>query len=379
MSTYRVPFINYTKAYHKYKAEIDDALLECFEKGNLVYRDEQKEFESKFAKFCGVGNAIGTGSCTGAMFLSLKALGIGQGDEVITVSHTYVATIDVIVAAGATPVLVDVEWNSMNMDPSKIERAITTQTKAIMPVHLNGRMCDMEKIMEIAAKYNLHVIEDAAQAVGAHFDGHRAGSIGITGCFSFYPAKILGWFGEGGAVVTDDDKLASLLYCLRDHGEWPPYLEGGKKGEIYGWGFNSILDNIACAVLNVKRKHLPASVSRRRTIANLYHEKLSNVHLLLPFKPEIAGKFYDSFQNFVIRVSSTERDPLQQHLSGCGIETMVHWRTPNHKQKGLGSLNGYELPITEEISRRSISLPMYPELSDGQVSYVSKCIRSYFK
>ena len=381
MKKWKVPFIDYTGAYLSRKAEIDAALFNCFEQGNLVYRQEHEELEKNFAKFCGVENAIGTGSCTGAMFLSLKALGVGPGDEVITVAHTYVATIDVIVATGAIPILVDVEWDSMNMDSSLLQDTITTSTKAIIPVHLNGRMCDMNPIMEIAKKHGLHIIEDAAQAVGAHYDGYRAGSFGSTGCFSFYPAKILGWFGEGGAIVTDDNELATLLYCLRDHGEWPPYLKGGKKGEIYGWGYNSILDNIAAAVLNVKMKYLSNVIARRRDIAVIYQSELEEIEeLFLPFPPKIANKYYDSFQNYVIRVDgSTDRDKLQEHLSKKGIETLVHWRTPNHKQKGLPSLNKYNLMNTEQISARCLSLPMFPELSNDQVSHVTKSIRSFFK
>lgn len=380
MQRWKVPFINYSKAYENIKAEIDKAILGCLEKGDLVYREDQKVFEERFAKFCGVKNAIGTGSCTGAMFLSLKALGIREGDEVITVSHTYVATIDVIVASGATPILVDVEWDSMNMDPIQVEKAITPRTKAIIPVHLNGRMCDMTPIMDLAEKHNLHVIEDAAQAVGAFYEGKQRGSFGKTGCFSFYPAKILGWYGEGGAVVTDDDGLASLLYCLRDHGEWPPYLKGGLKGHIYGWGYNSILDNIACAVLNVKMNHLAHAIARRREIARYYHECFNVVDLILPHPPEAAGKYYDSFQNYVIRVDEeTDRDLLQDHLTENGIETMVHWMIPNHKQPGLSELDSYNLPNTEQISRRALSLPMYPELTDEEMGYVAGCIRSYFK
>lgn len=380
MKKFKVPFIDYPKAYLSRKPEIDAALFGCIEQGNLVYRKEHKEFEERFAKFCGVKHAIGTGSCTGAMFLSLKALGIGPGDEVITVAHTYVATIDVIVATGATPILVDVEWDSMNMDTSLLEAAITTSTKAIMPVHLNGRMCDMNPIMEIAKKRGLYVIEDAAQAVGAHCDGKPSGSFGETGCFSFYPAKILGWFGEGGAIVTDDEERASLLYLLRDHGEWPPYL-GSKKGEIFGWGYNSILDNIAAAVLSVKMKYLPATVSRRRAIAGMYENELGGIQdLFLPYPPKLCEKYYDSFQNYVIRVDgSTNRDKLQDHLTGKGIETLVHWRTPNHEQKGLPSLNKYDLLVTEQISARCLSLPMYPELAGSQVSHVAKAVRSFFR
>ena len=219
--SYKVPFVNYPLQYAKIKEEIDDAfhrIMEGENAGDLIYRDDLIKLEKDISSFVGKKHGIGTGSCTGALFLSLYANGIGPGDEVITVDHTYIATIDVIKRCGAKPVLVDVR-DDFNMDPDLLEEAITEKTKAIMPVHLNGRCCEMDRIMEIAEKHNLIVVEDAAQSLGAKYKGEPSGSFGKTSCFSFYPAKILGSYGEGGMVCVDDDQLADRLYYLRDHGE----------------------------------------------------------------------------------------------------------------------------------------------------------------
>ena len=374
----KVPFINYPKAFQYHRSEYERAIIGCCERGDLVYRDDLVKFERDFAKFCGVRHCIGTGSCTNAMFISLKALGVGFGHEVITVSHTYVATIDVIVAAGALPVLVDIDPTTMNMDVNLLEKAVTPWTRAIMPVHLNGRMCDMDRIMEIAVKHRLFVIEDAAQAVGSTYYGKRAGAFGETGCFSFYPAKTLGCFGEGGAVVTDDERLASILYLLRDHCEWPRYIPdptGGHK-VIHGWGYNTILDNIQAAVLNVKMQYLDNAIKRRCEIAGMYEDGLHDIEcgVRLP-PPPSHWQYHDAFQNYVIQCK--DRDTLKWHLEQNGIETLISWQTPNHKQPGLQfSLN---LPVTEKVSAEVLSLPCYPELLDDEVAHVIKATRSFFK
>ena len=374
MNNYRVPFINYPRAYKKIKPEIDEALLGCLERGDLVYRQDLIDFEKKFAAYCGCKHGIGTGSCTGAMYLCLRAINVFLC-EVITVSHTYIATIDSIVHAGGVPILIDVDYDTMNMDVNQLERAITPQTKAIMPVHLNGRMCEMDRIMEIAERHKLYVIEDAAQAVGASYDGKEAGSWGHFGCFSFYPAKVLGSYGEGGMIVTNDDEMASKLYLLRDHGEWPHYLPGGTKGDIYGWGYNSILDNISAAVLNVKMKYLSKNVLRRRMIAEYYGSGLDDI--VLPIPGSLGGAWYDVFQNYVIRTE--QRDRLKDWLRDRGIETLVSWPIPNHRQKGLADLHRFNLPVTEQISNEVLSLPMHPELSDPEVEYVVEAVRSFFE
>ncbi|HDJ30528.1 MAG TPA: DegT/DnrJ/EryC1/StrS family aminotransferase [bacterium] len=378
---YRVPFINYPLQYKKIKEEIDEAFFRIMESGDLIYRSDMVKFEKDIASFVGKKYGIGTGSCTGALFLSLYANGIGPGDEVITVDHTYIATIDVIVRCGATPVLVDIR-DDFNMDPDLIEAAITKRTKAIIPVHLNGRCCEMDKIMEIARRHNLLVIEDAAQALGAKYNQKPAGSFGKTSCFSFYPAKILGSYGEAGMVCTDDEELAHKLYLLRDHGEKPSYLKTeeekkSKDSKIYCWGFNTILDNLQAAFLNVKLKHFPEWIKRRREIASFYNEGLSGVgDLILPPAPEQEGRFFDVFQNYVIR--SKQRDSLAQYLESRGVETLIKWKTPNYRQENLKELHRFNLPKTDQISQEVLSLPIYPELEDAQVEYVIKCVRDFF-
>ncbi len=374
---YKVPFVNYPLQYKKIKKEIDNAIFGCLKRGDLIFRKDTVEFEKNFAKFVGAKYGISCDSCTGAMFLSLAALGIGKGDEVVTVSHTYVATIDVIWHCGAKPVLVDV-GDDMEMNVNLVEKAITKKTKAIIPVHLDGRMVDMEKLMKVARKYNLYVIEDAAQAAGAKFKERPAGSWGITGCFSFYPAKILGSYGDGGMIVTNNKKLAEKLYLLRDHGEKPSYLQTIKdKNKIAFFGYNSLLDNIQAAVLNVKLKYLPEWIKRRREIARIYNNGLDDIQKIkLPPAPDSDKYYFDVFQNYVIRVK--ERDKLKAYLAKKGIETLSKWIIPNHKQKGLKILNKFSLPKTEQISKEVISLPMYPELTNKQVDYIVQCVRNFF-
>jgi dTDP-4-amino-4,6-dideoxygalactose transaminase len=375
---YKVPFVNYPLQYRKIKKEIDKAIFKCLERGDLIFREDTEKFEKNFAKFVGAKYGISCDSCTGAMFLSLASLGVGKGDEVITVSHTYVATIDVVWHVGATPVLIDV-GEDMEMDVRLIEKAITKKTKAIMPVHLDGRMVDMEKVMRIAKKYKLYVVEDAAQAAGAKFEGKPAGSWGITGCFSFYPAKILGSYGDGGMISTNNKKLAEKLYLLRDHGEAPSYLRTPKdQDKITFFGYNSLLDNIQAAVLNIKLKHLPKWIERRRGIAKIYDNGLSGLAgIELPPSSAADSKHFDVYQNYVIRVK--KRDKLRKYLSEKGIETLAKWVIPNHKQKGLKIPRRFNLPETEQISKEVISLPMYPELTDKQVEYTIKCVKDFYK
>jgi dTDP-4-amino-4,6-dideoxygalactose transaminase len=374
---YKAPFVNYPLQYRSLKKEIDGALKRVIERGDLILRKDVQDFEKKFSSFVGEKYGIGVGCCTDGLFLSLFASGIGKGDEVVTVSHTYVATIDTIWACGATPILVDV-GDDMEMDVDLIEKAITPKTKAIVPVHLDGRMCNMERVMEIAKKYDLVVIEDAAQSIGAKFKGKKAGSFGLTSCFSFYPAKLLGSYGDAGMICTDDKKLAQKLYLLRDHGEQPGYLRTKKdKDKIHFFGFNSLLDNIQAAVLNVKLKYLPEWIKRRREIASIYHENLKDVKGIIPPSPPTEkGPYFDVFQNYVIRAK--KRNSLEEYLDKKGVETLAKWKIPNHLQKGL-DIKRFRLPKTEGISRKVISLPMYPELTDSQVKYAAKCVKDFYK
>ena len=374
---YKVPFIDYPLAYHSIKNEIDDAFFGCLNSGDLIYRSDMVKFENDFSSFQDCKHGIGTGSCTNAMFISLKAAGIKPGDEIITVSHTYVASIDVIVHCGAKPVLVDVGPDH-NMDTSLIEGAITEKTKGILPVHLNGRMCDMDVIEKYVDEYNLVLIEDAAQACGAKFRKKASGSFGLSGCHSFYPAKILGWYGEGGMATTNDEDFARKLYLMRDHGELPGYMKTSaekKEAKIHLFGYNSILDNIAAAILNVKMRYLPDWINRRREIAQIYTEELSTLNHLDLMPGPGTGKYYDVYQNYVFL--SEKRNKLVKHLEKNGVETLSKWKIPNHKQKAL-NLDHYKLPMTEKISDEVINLPMFPELTDDQILYVTRTVKDFY-
>ena len=365
---YKVPFVNYPEHYRRIWDEVMEAITEALSKGDLILRDQLKQFEENIASFVGVKHAVGVNSGTDALFLSLKAAGVGQGDEVITVSHTFVATVSVIVQCGAKPILVDI-GEDMNMDVDQVENAITPRTKAIIPVYLNGRMCDMEKLMEIAEEHDLLIIEDAAQALGAEFDGKEAGSFGLTGCFSFYPAKMLGAAGDGGIAVTNDEEIAEKICLLRDHG----YQRS--TGDILYYGYNSRLDNIQAAILDVKLKHLPEWIDRRREVVSLYHQVLSDLpELKLP--PRSNDRFFDVYQNYVIRAK--ERDRLVAYLRESGVEILISWPKPMHHHEALG-LKHFHLPKTEQISNEVLSLPMYPELSDEDVEFVIDVANKFYK
>ncbi|MGA8849138.1 MAG: DegT/DnrJ/EryC1/StrS family aminotransferase [Dehalococcoidia bacterium] len=366
--SYRVPFVNYPLQYRNLKKELDTAIKRVLSSGDLILRSDVEEFERNIAGFVGTQYAVGVNSCTDALILSLKAAEIGEGDEVITVSHTFFATIEAIVHCRAKPILVEVS-DDFNMDVAQLEQAITPRTKAIIPVHLNGRLCDMEQIVRIAKDNNLIVIEDAAQALGAKLNGKVAGSFGLTGCFSFYPAKLLGSFGDGGVVVTNDEDVAQKVRLLRNHGQ-------KSKTEIALYGFTSRLHNIQAAVLNVKFRYLNQWINRRREIALIYENGLSGVKgIKLPPAPNADLRFFDVFQNYVLRAQ--RRDELFEFLKEKGVETLIKDPVPNHLHKGLG-LQHFHLPFTELLAREVISLPMFPELSNEQVNYVIACVREFY-
>lgn len=360
----KVPFVNYPRQYNLMKEEIDNAINEVLEGGDFILRRHLEEFEKHIAEYVGVKHAIGVNSGTDALFLSLKAAGIKEGDEVITVAHTFVATLGAIVNCGAKPVLVDVGIDH-NINPDLIEAAISPRTKAILPVHLNGYICNMGKIMEIADKYNLIVIEDAAQALGSSYKGKMAGSFGLTGCFSCYPAKVLGGYGDGGIVTTDNDEIANRIREMRDNGRTD-------DGGLNGYGYCSRLDNLQAAILDVKLKHLDENINRRNTINFLYCVGLRNTNALM-FPISFDTK--EVYQNFPILVKN--RDELKEYLSKRGIETLISWPIPLHKQPSL-NLDDFDLPVTERISREVLSLPMYPELTYGEVQYVIDTIRGFY-
>jgi aminotransferase EvaB len=364
---YRVPFVDPKTHYRRLKSEVDSAITTCLANGDLVYRRQLKDFEQRLADFVGTKYAIGVNSGYHALHFSLLAAGVGPGDEVVTVAHTFVATVSAIVHCGAKPVLIDV-GSDYNMDPDLLERAIGPRTKAIIPVHLNGRVCDMARIMSIAKRHDLKVIEDAAQSLGATFTEKKAGSFGLTGCFSFYPFKILGGFGDGGAVTTDDPEVARVVSLLRYNGE------DRDTGEYYYHGYTALLDNVQAAVLDVKLNHLPVWIEHRRQTAVHYKEGLNGIAgLTLPHFP--SPDFFDIYQNYVIRTQ--RRDELRQYLKDQGVETLVHWPKPMWEHRGL-SIEKPELPETESICREVVSLPMSGETASEHVKTTVECIRDFF-
>lgn len=367
---YKVPFVDVPAHFQTIEDEVMAAVRSVIRKGNLILRDELREFEDQFARLVGTRYAVGVNSGTDALHLTLRALGITQGDEVVTVSHTCVATIAAIVHSGATPVLVDVA-DDFNMDMAKLDEVITSRVRAIVPVHLNGRACDMARLQSIARKHGLLIVEDCAQALGARFSAQMVGSFGRAGCFSLYPFKMLGAFGDGGMIVTNDPVLAKTVSRLRDYGE------DRETGEVLHFGFNSRLDNLHAAVLTVKLKHFPAWVERRRAISRLYLAGLSDLpQIVLPHFPGEAWS--DVYMNYAVRAE--RRDALAEYLKACGIEPLmpISLVTPVHRHKAL-KLEHFSLPMTDRIAREFLYLPISPELDDEQIDYAVHCVRKFYQ
>lgn len=364
---YKVPYTDLAGQYRKLKKDIFAAMEKVFASGDFILRDEVRCFEKAMASFLGVDYIIGVNSGTDALYLSLLTAGIHHGDEVITVSHTFVATVAVIIHCGALPVFVDIS-KDYNMDTSQIENAITPRTRAIIAVHLNGRLCNMDKISELAKKHHLIVIEDAAQALGASFKGKQAGSFGLTGCFSVHPLKNLSAAGDGGFISTNNKDLAEKITLLRNHGQ-------KSKEELLYFGFNSRLDNLQAAILNVKLPYLDGWIKRRRAVAQMYHHRLSEISQLhIPAFSE--ETHYDVYSSYVIRAE--KRDRLAEYLRKNGIEVFIHWPCALHLQKNL-NLCRCSLPETEKASKEVLSLPINAEIEDKQVNFTADCIYNFYK
>lgn len=363
-----VRFVNYPRQYQRLKEKFYKVFDEVMSGGDFILRKHLEEFEKRIAGYVGTKYAIGVNTGTDALYLSCQALGFRPGDEVITVAHTFVATVGAIVQCGATPVLIDIK-DDFNMDEDQIEAAITRHTKGIIPVHLNGHACNMEKIMALAEKYKLKVIEDAAQALGAEFKSKKCASFGDAGIFSFYPAKMLGTAGDGGMICVNDDALARKLKAFRDNGR----VNSVETIECYGWCTR--LDNLHAALLNMKFDYFKEWVNRRREVAALYDKNLKGIGDLITH-PRSNNDFFDVYQNYVIRTKN--RDDLVKHLRDDGIEVLISWPRPLHRQKAL-NLNRFNLPVTERISDEVLSLPMYPELTDEEVYTVIEEIKGFFR
>ncbi len=374
MKKYKVDFINssYRRYYKARKKEILRAIDRCFSLGNFVLRKDVLEFKKKLAKFVGVKYAVGVNSGTDALKLSYKALGCGPGDEVITVAHTFISSIEEIVHLGANPVLIDIGEDGL-MNVSQIEKAITKRTVGIVPVHLSGKVCDMNEIMRIAKKYKLWVVEDACQALGAYWGNRKAGSMGDTGCFSFIAPKTLGGAGDGGGIVTNSRKLYEKLLLMRNHWNITQGALHGvqpKAPKIMGWGYNSRLDNIQAAVLNVKFKYYPAMLRRRKEIGMMYNNGLKNLPCVLPIQQS-----KQIFQEYIIKVKDMWK--FKKYMDKDGVELLIRDTVPNHKLNGLG-MEHFNLPITERIAVESVRLPIYPELTDKEVKYVIDSVRKFY-
>ena len=365
----KVPFLDLKAQYRSITGEVEIAVREVLESTAFAGGPFVERFEEEFARFCGCKYAVGVGNGTDALWFSLLALGIGPGDEVITVPNTFIATAEAISFCGAVPVFVDVEEKSFTMDPALLEKAITPRTKAVIPVHLFGQTADMEPILEIARKHNLFVIEDACQAHGASYREKTAGSMGNTGCFSFYPGKNLGAYGEAGAVVTNDEELANTLKMLRDHGQSKKYHH-----RVVGW--NGRMDGIQGAILSVKLRYLKEANDSRRRNASLYSDLLKNIEgVVLPREMDYASHVYHLY---VIRVK--DRDGLMKYLAGEGIGCGIHYPVPVHLQEAYGFLGLSEgaFPVAERCAKEIVSLPMFPELSNDQVHFVADSIRRFY-
>jgi len=355
-----IPFLDLKAQYRQMKSEIDIAIARTIDSAQFVLGPEVDAFEERFATYCDVRHCVAVNSGTSALHLALLAAGIGPGDEVITVSMTFVATTAAILFSGARPVFVDVDPVTWTMDSGLIEAAITPRTRAIVPVHLHGLMADMDRIMEIAGRHNLTVIEDAAQAHGAEYKGRRAGSIGNIGCFSFYPGKNLGAYGEGGAVVCNSSEVARHISLLRDWGQASKYNHVVQ-------GYNYRMDGIQGAVLNVKMNYIEAWTEARRSVALHYDRLLEKHRWKRPMPPPHSRHVYH-----VYAVGLSQREEAQKALQAAGIGFGIHYPVPVHLQKayaGLGYRAGH-LPITELLANQLLSLPMYAELRQEQVGEV---------
>ncbi len=366
----QVPFLDLRAQHEALREEINASIQEVIECNAFAGGPFVAAFEEDFAAFCESKFAIGVGSGTEALWLVLLALGVGEGDEVITVPSTFMATAEAISFANATPVFVDIQERTYTLDPALLERAITPATRAIIPVHLFGQMADMDPIMEIARRHGLYVIEDACQAHGAEYKGRKAGSIGDAGCFSFYPGKNLGAFGEAGAVVTNNGELRRKIQVLRDHGQSKKY-----NHDVIGW--NARMDGIQGAVLRVKLKYLARANARRRANARLYEQHFAGLNDLII--PKEAGYASHVYHVYAVRVNA--RDALMRSLADAQIGCAIHYPVPVHLQEAYRSLGlGRGMfPVAEKCADEFISLPMFAELTPEQVAIVAGKVKAWFQ
>jgi dTDP-4-amino-4,6-dideoxygalactose transaminase len=357
----QVPFLDLRVQHAPLMTELVDAFRQVTESSAFAGGPFVARFETEFAEYCQTRHALGVGSGTDALWLSLLALGVGPGDEVITVPNSFMATAEAISLCGARPVFVDIDERTYTMDPAQLEAAITLRTQAVVPVHIFGQMADMDAILAIARRYGTPVLEDACQAHGAESKGRRAGSMGVAGAFSFYPGKNLGAFGEAGAVTTDEADLRSKILVLRDHGQAAKYFHS-----TIGW--NARMDGIQAAVLSLKLRRLAAANEARRVHARLYDELLANEPRVI--RPAIAPHNLHVYHIYAVRVP--DRDAVLQRMASRGVNCAIHYPVPIHLQKAYGFLGHGtgSFPVAERCARDFLSLPMFPELRPEQIRFV---------
>ena len=362
-----VPFIDFSEQYNEIKDEIFTGLEEVFKKGNYILGQPEKDFESEFASYCGAAYGVGVNSGTDALHMAMRAIGVGPQDEVIVPAFTFIATVLAVSYTGAKPVMVDVQDSTYNMDPKKFEESITKNTKAVIVVHLYGQPADMDEILSIAKKHNIAVVEDACQAHGTSYKGKKVGSIGDLGCFSFYPTKSLGAFGDGGMVTTDNKEIYEKILMLRDYGRTDRYNHAFK-------GYNTRLDTVQAVILSAKLKRLDSWNSMRAKMADLYIKLLDDKkEIIVPVTKEDRIHIY---QTFVVRVPN--RDKILDAMKEKGVGVLIHYPIPLHLQeayKDLGYKNG-DFSISEEVGNSILSLPMFPHISEEQVKYVATTLKS---
>lgn len=360
-----IKFLDLKKINNRYREEIDSRIKDILDKGWYLQGEENENFTKNFANFCGTKFALGVANGLDALNLIIKAYGFGNGDEIIVPANTYIATILAISENGCIPILVEPDFKTYNINPDSIEEKITSKTKAIMVVHLYGQAVQMEKIWKIAKKYNLKIIEDSAQAHGAIYQENRTGNLGDASGFSFYPGKNLGCIGDGGAVTTNDEELFNKIKAIANYGS------DRKYHHIYK-GVNSRLDEIQAAVLDIKLKHLDSDNNKRREISKYYRENIKNSKLILP-------ETYDEKSHVwhIFAVRTHNRDEFQKYLTEKGIQTIIHYPTPPHKQGAYKEWNNLSFPITEEIHNTILSLPISPVMTDSEIEKVVEVVNEF--
>ena len=358
-----IPLVDLTLQYQNIRQEVDGAVLEVLSSGAFILGSRVNSFEEAVAAYLGVKHAAGVASGTDALWLALRACGIGPGDEVIVPAYTFFATAEAVAQAGATPVFADIEPGSYGIDASRLEASITPRTRAIIPVHLYGCPADFGPVLRFAADHDLKVVEDNAQAFGAEYSGRKTGSLGDAGCLSFFPTKNLGGYGDGGMVVTNDPSVAEKVRKLRDHGSRTKHVP-----EMVGW--NSRLDELQAAILLVKLRHVDAWNALRRSIADTYRELLKDLPVQLPGDPSYGKHVYHLY---VVRL--TGRDRVKAHLDSLGIASAVYYPIPLHHTTPYRNNASVTLPEAERASRETLALPMFPEMTDEQIRAVAAAIR----